>query len=242
VSKLKNFSFNGVKKDYLYVLEGSNRLPWAPIQRIYQDVPNRPGTVSKKGKKVSARPLSIPVAMRASTREELQVLKEDFAAWLIHDEPKALVFDDEPNRTYYAQIDGSFDVEEFLDYGRGIIPFICPDPYKYGSEKTVNSLTVTNNGTVEANPIITASFTSSASEYKIAHSNGKYVRVIYNFVSGNKLEIDLTKRKVTINGNLQMAAYDWRSQPFALMPGSNSLTVTPSGRASTSIKFRERWL
>jgi predicted phage tail component-like protein len=240
VINLKNFSFNGITKDYLYALEGSNRTPWAPVVRILQEVPNRPGAYLKKKRNVSPRHLPIPVAFKASNKGELQSLKENFASWLIHDEAKPLVFDDEPDRTYYAVVDGSFDLNEFVNLGQGVIPFICPDPYKYGSEKTVNGTTVTNNGTVETNPIITANFSTSSSEYKIEHPNGKYVRVIYNFVAGDVLEIDLTKRKVTINENLQMAAYDWRSQPFSLLPGGNSLTAT--GGATTSIKFRERWL
>jgi predicted phage tail component-like protein len=239
---MKNFTFNGVAKSYVKPLQGSNRVPWAPVERLYQEVPNRPGLHMKKKRKTNPRLLDIPVVIQAEDIEDLQKLKEDFASWLIHDEAKPLVFDDEPDRTYYAVVDGTFDLNEFVNLGQGVIPFVCPDPYKYGSEKTVNGTTVTNNGTVETNPVITANFSTSSSEYKIEHPNGKYVRVIYNFVAGDVLEIDLTKRKVTINGNLQMAAYDWRSQPFALMPGANSLTVTPSSGVSTSIKCRERWL
>jgi predicted phage tail component-like protein len=240
---MRNFSFNGITKDYLYVLEGANRTPWAPIERLHYEVPNRPGAYSRKKKKTQPRPFPIPVAIKADSKAELELLKEDFAAWLLQDEPKPLVPDDEPNRTYYAEVNGSFDLDEFLYYGRGVIPFICPDPYKYGFEESLElgDYPIRNEGSVESNPIVIANFSAAASEYKIEHANGKFVRIIYNFVAGDKLEIDLTKRKVLINNIVNMPSYYWKSIPFSLLPGENVLTVTSSSVATSTIKFRPRW-
>ncbi len=43
-----------------------------------------------------------------------------------------LIFDVEPNRTYLAVVDDSFDPDEFVKLGMGTITFICPMPYKLG--------------------------------------------------------------------------------------------------------------
>lgn len=255
---MKNFSFNGITKDYLIVLEGSNRPAWAPIERVYQTIPNRPGAYLKGLRKTNPRPLPIPAAIKGINLTDLQKVKEDFASWLIHDDEKPLIFDDEPNRTYYAVVDGNFDIDEFIYYGRGSIPFICPDPYKYGPEEeytleTVPEATIVtlfaaqnpgfNPAPVDAIPIFTADFNSEASEFKITHQeSGKYVRTIYNFVPGDKLEIDLTKRKVLINNIVNMPAYDWRSQPFKLYPGENHFVIEPNEAAAIKIKYRPRWL
>src|SRR5690625_3224128 len=104
------------------------------------------------------RVISVPVFLLADDMSDLQKIKEDMAEWLIHDEPKPLIFKDEPGRTYYAVVDGSLDLDELVRWGDGVITFICPDPYKYGEEKTVefseDSTVIENNGTAPAKPII----------------------------------------------------------------------------------------
>ncbi|OIK11973.1 hypothetical protein BIV60_17110 [Bacillus sp. MUM 116] len=242
---MDSFTFNGISKPYLSVLKDSNRQPWAPIERQFHDVPNRPGAYLFSKRKTNPRPLPIPVFLKAESIPDLQKVKEDLAAWLIHDEPKPFIAEDEPDRTYYAVVDGSFDPDEIVRWGQGVIPFICPDPYKYSAEKTytVSTAAITNEGTAEANPIFTVTFTAAATEFKIVHQvTGKFVRVIWNFVSGDKLNIDFTTRKISINNNLRMTALDFSSNWFKLLPGSNTFTVTPSGVTTTTVKFRPRWL
>jgi predicted phage tail component-like protein len=205
-------------------------------------IPGRSGSyyIKKRGLE---RPLFVRFMItNASSSAELRTRVDELNGILDVPRPAPIVFSDEPGRTYYGILEGESDWEDIVRHGRGELPIICPDRHKYGTEKTVSGTTVTNGGNAEASPIITANFSASADEYKIEHPDGGFVRVIYNFVSGDVLEIDLAKRKVTINDNLQMAAYDWRSQPFVLMPGTNSLTATPSSGVSTSVKYRERWL
>jgi predicted phage tail component-like protein len=238
---MKNFSFNGITKPYLTALRGSNRQPWAPVEWVYQDIPNREGETPIK-KKVKNKQFPIPVLIQAESIPDLQKVKEDFADWLIQDDPCPLIPDDEPDRTYYAWVDGSFDPDEIVTWGQGVIPFIVK-PYKFGPEKTVPFTTsVTNEGTAPANPVFTVTFTGPASEFKITHDeSGKFVQVFWNFVAGSVLKIDLATRKVTIDDNLQMGAYYVKSQPFDLEKGLNHFTVTPVGVAATKITYRPRW-
>jgi predicted phage tail component-like protein len=154
---MKSFTFNGIKKDYIQALRGSNRPAWAPIERQYIEILSRAGAYPL-GKKTRPRPLPVPVLIKAKDIADLQKLKEDLAAWLITDEPKELIFDDEPDRVYYAEVDGEFNPEEIIKYGQGVINFICPDPYKYGVEHTIiipsgtNIFDIENTGTAEAEP------------------------------------------------------------------------------------------
>lgn len=240
---MKNFTFNGISKPYLTALKGSNRQPWAPIEWTFQEVPKRPGALPVK-KNTGVRELPLPVFLKADSMEDLQKVKEDLAEWLIHDEPKPLIFDDEPDRIYYAVVDGSFDPDEILKWGQGVIPFICPDPYKYGTEKTVSVISsVTNEGTTPANPIFTVNFTDKASEFKISHVESEgFIRVINGFVAGDVLVIDFTKRKVIIDDNLKMTALDFRSNWFSLQKGLNRLIFTPNDGATITIKYKPRWL
>lgn len=242
---MDSFLFDGKSKPYLFVLKGSERHPWAPVERTYTEIPNRPGALLGKKRKTKPRPFPIPVFLKSENIRDLQKVKEDLAAWLIHDDPKPLIPDDEPDRVYYAVVDGSFDPEDIVRWSRGTIPFICPDPYKYGAEKpiTLGASPINNEGTAETPPIINVTFTAAASEFTITHQeSGGFVRVIWNFVAGDKLVIDLSKRKVIINDNVNMTAYYWKNRPFMLSPGANTLTVAPASVATTQIKHRPRWL
>jgi predicted phage tail component-like protein len=154
-------------------------------------------------------------------------------------QPEAITFSDEPGLTYYGLLSGQPDWDEYLSIGKGRITFVCPDPYKYGEEKTMSlgPEPFLNEGSVEVSPIVSATFTAAASEYKITHSDGKFVRVIYNFVAGDQLAIDVAKRKVLINGVVNQTTYYWGNKPFKLLPGENTLTVTPVG-TETTITYR----
>ena len=94
---------------------------------------------------------------------DLQKLKEDLADWLYTEQPAELIFDDELDRTYLALIDGSVDLDEIVNRGRGVITFVCPMPYKLGKSNThkftqewstETTSYFTNKGNVEAPALI----------------------------------------------------------------------------------------
>src|SRR5690606_26197193 len=129
---------------------------------------------------LQARVITVPVLVKAENISDLQKTKEDMAEWLVHDEPKELIFKDEPDRVYYAVVDGELELDEIFSTGRGEITFICPDPYKYGPEKTVETTSdtfiVENSGTAEAEPIIELTATEKATFAMV--SNGEEYMMI----------------------------------------------------------------
>ena len=235
-----SFNFNGIEKTYLSVLKGTSNQPWAPVSRTYRTVPGRAGSYMQKKKIIGNRELPQLVAIKASDKYELEKIKEDMAAWLIHDEPKPLIFPEEPDRTYYAEVDGSFDPDEVVSLGKGTIPFVCPDPYKYGQQVTATAGTVINAGSVESNPHFSIRFTGTVKNFTLTNQQGKAIKIIWNFVQNDLLVIDAAARKITINGLLKMTALDLSSNWFNLLPGENTITAT--GPANTTITFRPRWL
>src|SRR5690606_8503240 len=68
-----------------------------------------------------------------------------------------ITFDDESDRTYYGKLDTVVDRLEKAKIYQATLTFICPDPYKYGPEKTVETTSVTviveNEGTAHTKPI-----------------------------------------------------------------------------------------
>src|SRR5690625_1342193 len=104
------------------------------------------------------RVISVPILIMAESFSDLQKIKEDLAEWLIHDEPKELIFKDEQDRSYYAVVDGELELDELVRWGDGVITFICTDHFKYGAENeldfTEDTVIIENNGTATSRPII----------------------------------------------------------------------------------------
>lgn len=156
-------TFNGIKKDYIVTLRGKKRPPWSPLRRNLVEVPGKVGAYNESTD-VLPRILEIPLVIDTKSLKDLQKVKEEVAAWLVTDEPKELIFDDEPDRVYYAMVESEFDVEEIVRVGGGILKFICPDPYKYGAETHYkpgpgevdlhNAIAVQVGGTEKTPPVI----------------------------------------------------------------------------------------
>lgn len=168
---MNSITFNGQRREYLTTLRGKRRPTWAPLTRNLTDVESMPGAYLESTK-VGVRILEVPVVIESQSLVELQKLKEDVADWLITDNPKELIFDDEPDRVYYAMVDGELDLDEIVSVGVGRIQFKCSDPYKYStileSKTFVSNIgNVVNGGTVKTYPLFKAEVKESITHLDI---------------------------------------------------------------------------
>lgn len=154
---MKSLTFNGIKKPWLYLLQGRYKPPFAPIQRDLIYVTGMDGAYLGN---TNLRPLYInqPVGFVVKNDEHALQLKDELADWLITNEPVPLQFDDEPGRTYYAVVQNTIeDFERFVNLRQGTIQFLCLDPYSYGEEQTIefqsDSVIIENKGTADTEPI-----------------------------------------------------------------------------------------
>ncbi|PGT76189.1 phage tail protein [Bacillus cereus] len=158
-----SFTFNNIRKDYIQMLVGRKRPSWAPVKRRLVRVPHRAGALLLNTE-TEERRIDVPLVIKAKKdMADLQKLKEDLADWLYTEQPAELIFDDELDRTYLALIDGSVDLDEIVNRGRGVITFVCPMPYKLGKTNThkftqewstETTSYLTNKGSVEAPALI----------------------------------------------------------------------------------------
>ncbi|MGQ8811622.1 distal tail protein Dit [Bacillus sp. NA_165.1] len=158
-----SFTFNNIRKDYIQMLVGRKRPSWAPVKRKLVRVPYRAGALFINTE-TEERRIDVPLVVKAKKdMADLQKIKEDLADWLYTEQPAELIFDDELDRTYLALIDGSVDLDEIVNRGKGVITFVCPMPYKLGKQNThmftqnwSTEITTSfvNQGNVEAPPII----------------------------------------------------------------------------------------
>lgn len=133
------------------MLVGRKRPSWAPVKRKLVRVPHRAGALFLHTE-TEERRIDVPLVIKAAKdMADLQKIKEDVADWLYTEQPAELVFDDELDRTYLAFIDGSVDLDEIVNRGKGVITFVCPMPYKLGKQ---NTHSFSQNGSTE----VTAAF------------------------------------------------------------------------------------
>ncbi len=171
------------------MLVGRKRPSWAPIKRNLVKVPHRPGAFFINTE-TEERRIDVPLVIKAKKdMADLQKIKEDLANWLITEQPAELIFDDELDRTYLAFIDGSIDLDEMVNRGKGVITFICPMPYKLGPIRNAKAkleqnnsikMDVLNEGSVFSEPKFKIQVENPSTFIDIINKNGdQHFRIGY---------------------------------------------------------------
>lgn len=171
------FSFDGVHSSELGIIRTSdgsrynyNLLP--SFQDKTSQVQGQNGTLYF-GTQLTQRPFDINIAYDSLTEEQFQRLKKVFYT----NSPKKLVFDEAPDRHYWAKIASTpnlkficFDKEEETSWynnsqynriykGEGTLKFVCYDPYGYSENKEIllnitdsnkHNVTIPNLGDVDS--------------------------------------------------------------------------------------------
>jgi predicted phage tail component-like protein len=226
---VNSFSFDSIKKPYLICEIGKRRSAFAPIKQDLIYVLNRPGALLGSTN-TDIRVIEQPIVINGKDRLEVRALEEDLADWLITSESKPLIFDDEPNRVYFAKVDGSLNIEDIARFGRGTITFICLDPYKYGGLKDPiftnlsSPITLHNGGTAPSLPTFRFVL-SQPTTYLDIIADEDYMRI------GRPVTVDQTSfqkytKILTANG---ASMTGWASALFAPDGGTNSGTMAADG-------------
>ena len=210
----------------------------------YVQVPGRQGSVLFP-RELADRRIDIDCAFVEPSLADIRTKARDIAAWLNVTDRASLSFDDEPGKSYKGKLASAIDLDHAGRLGQFSLTFIC-EPLAYGEQATASfvsdSVTVTNAGTFSAPAIIEATFTGAATEFKVTLGT-KYVRVVHDFVLNDTLKIDTGTGAVLINGTRAMDKLDWQNSRFFDLPvGESTLSITPTGKCTASVKYTPRWL
>lgn len=136
------FSFDGVRSDqaypYLKVLDIKRSILPAISDRLVK-VPGRAGAYDL-GREVDTLTFDVEVLIEAEDIYDLRNKVRELARWLDTEETKEIVFSEEDGsatpdgapRKYRGRLTDKSDLEEIIRYGRGVLRFLCPDPYAEG--------------------------------------------------------------------------------------------------------------
>lgn len=189
--------FNGLEKEYITVLTELFRPPTPPIE------------FNERGTKKKFTDMILPVPIKVSSNEHVEHLKQDIAEWLYHEEPKELIFKQIPNLHYLAEYE-SMELNERGSFGRGTIYFYLKDAHRYSEERIIEA---TGTHDIKGHTSTTwrtrTEFTSKQEGFEFTfNAPGKTdlkdinkIVINYNFIAGDVLEIDYSKRRITVNGN-----------------------------------------
>ncbi|MBO0962026.1 phage tail family protein, partial [Neobacillus sp. MM2021_6] len=161
---VENMIFNGIdlsqrfksEKGYFIVNDVRGRgITSDDIQLL--KMPGMPGAfVSEES--IPERILEVDISLKGETFEDLRKKIEELSS-ILHSGISPIIFADEIDREYYGKLGKVEDRNEKSCLYQATLYFTCPDPYKYGAEKTADTLngmaTIINNGTVETPPIFT---------------------------------------------------------------------------------------
>jgi predicted phage tail component-like protein len=208
INLLRSFTFNGTDKPDWLLINKTHRPLTPKLEGTFLKVPKRAGAYYF-GKSTDMRNIAFDFTIMADSQQDLWKKAEWLTNWLITEEPAELVINDEPDRIYYALLMDETELNDIAAMGAGTINFVCPDPFKYGSEYTQDltaNPTILNDGNAEIFPIIEATFTENATHFAIVTEDK-------TFLVGKPEDVESTRaeRYQLINSYDMSSTVGWTS-------------------------------
>ncbi|MGD9276364.1 MAG: phage tail family protein [Candidatus Pacearchaeota archaeon] len=226
----KGFTTHNVYKDIL------------DQQRRYSlDPPDRDGEI-EVGKKFPPRIIKVEGRLVGTSYSNLVTsIIPAFSSYLYNDNDVQLIFSDETDRYFNAQVNkvtirGYYSAWRLLD-----IEFICNDPFAYDttadtdtqSSITVDDTTynVTNSGHYYTYPVITITFNQAQTHIYIQNNtvSGNRFDITKNFNIADELEVDCKNMTIKLNGSHSPSGFgdggDEDAEMIVFATGVNEIQV-----------------
>ncbi|HFU4218412.1 TPA: distal tail protein Dit [Streptococcus suis] len=200
------------------------------------DVPGRAGGYYKYSKK-KVRRLVVTAKLTGHSDKDFRIQFQKLNRLLDVGEAR-ISFSDEGGIFYIAVFESCKSPPDRKQEAILELNFLCFDPLKYKSVNPVVGNNVQYAGDYDTKPKITVTLTADGNELRLLHvQKQKYIRIVRNFTSGSKVEIDMAKRTIKLNDvsiqpNLDMV----NSRFFTLSTGTNNLSINIAGTILTEFK------
>lgn len=173
-----NYGGNDLTK-YFKVLDVRRQL--LPSRMNYtKEIPSINGEYYS-GYKYGIRTIEVDFAIIANSKDDYFNKARQLASMTDVVIPTKLEFSDDPDKYYYAVVDGSIDIDQIMNYGTGTMSFVCHDPIAYSKEEKIftasedNKLTIDNKGTAFTEPLINVAFGKDAHFLQCTYFTGETV-------------------------------------------------------------------
>lgn len=229
------------KKGYGFqVLTVSGR-GFLSVENELVEVRGRHGRYFKKAK-IGSRKIEVVVKISAKTNQQLRRLFEELNYIFINGQdltPQYLSFSDETDRCYFALLQSATEPEDISNEQIITLHFVCPDPFKYSSRKSVVGNNINYTGDEFVFPTVKVVINQSGNELRLTHvESGKYVRIRGSFMANDVLLVNMWTRSITYPERRATFDFDMvNSRFFALEAGENHLSTNL--RATLTTTYRE---
>lgn len=150
------FTFNGVHSEhYGIVVNPSQRIIFPEKRRIMTDVPGRSGYHVYTDGTFLPRQETFHCYFKKPAEISLADAARNIALWL-NAENAQLIFDNEPDKFYYAFVIGALPQERHLKYGEFDLTFCYSPPFAYTEMKEIVMIITSNTGEIQIPVIGTA--------------------------------------------------------------------------------------
>lgn len=168
-------------------------------QNFSKDIPSINGSIFT-GYKYGTKSINVEVAIFSQDKTDYVKKVRNLARILNTKNPCRFEVSDEPDKYYYAIVDGSTELEKKFSTGKAEITFLCNDPVAYSDViKTFvpdanNIFSIENNGTMETAALLDIDFNNAACFFQATNPYGQTVLV------GSPL--DVTKETIPANNKI----------------------------------------
>lgn len=140
--------------------------------------------------------------------------QQELLRWIKGDDWKEskLVLADNVDYHYMAICNNAINIANEDIEGSGSIEFLICSPYRIANKSRIININDLQNysslGNVKIKPKIIFNITEDCTEIKLSIKNSDYdnfIRFKHNFLTGDKLVIDMKTKKVTVNDDLMMS-------------------------------------
>lgn len=159
---------------------------------------------------------------------------------------RPLIFDDEPDKMYFARLSEQLSLEEkFQAFNEFSLEFICYDPFTYSvqefTEVINGSGVITHDGTHVSKPILIVEHAGGSATVTNTTPDGVTQTVTFaSNTTAGQYTIDMkqgTVKRGTSGGDKYIDNLEW----FEMPKGDN--TIAHSGNiTSVTVKYRHTWL
>ena len=179
--------------------------------------------------------------------------QQELLKWVKGDNWKEskLILPDKPDTYYMAICNNKIDLANGDLESEGTIEFLVCNPYRIGNNTITLKINELQNyygeiGSENIKPKIIFDITEDCTEIKLSIKNSDYdnfIRFKHNFLTGDKLTIDMETKKITLNGEvkMQILTLDSKFHEFNNDIKDNIYTLEV-GNADVSIELHEIYL
>lgn len=161
------FKFKGQDVPSYVIIQNVELSLLSPISVETMRVSGRAGSYDL-GNEYDQKEIAVEYTIEGTSVADLRAKARDFATFLLSEKAEELILLEEPDKKYYAKVEGATTYKEEGFVAQGSFTFLLTDPHLYGATQTVpmvnGSNTVTMGGNTVAYPTIDLTFSGASTD------------------------------------------------------------------------------